>query len=126
MPRVNQIALTFAFVEQYLREHGEGPKWAEMARLMGVSGHSVKAAMDVLRDGLYVDWDLGNPRSLRILRPYTGPEKRHGGKAKARTLCSVRGCMEKRMEEGQWCEGHDTAFRLRCTGSTTTGTSPVA
>ncbi|MED1124197.1 transcriptional regulator [Bacillus atrophaeus] len=55
-------------IEKYIKEKGFAPTYRELMNLLGVTSPStVKGLLDALKRKEYVTWEVGSPRTLKII-----------------------------------------------------------
>ncbi|MCY9097464.1 transcriptional regulator [Bacillus inaquosorum] len=60
---------TLQVIENYIKEKGFAPTYRELMNLLGLtSTSSVKGLLDALRRKEYVTWEVGSPRTLKIVK----------------------------------------------------------
>ncbi|MCY8486023.1 transcriptional regulator [Bacillus atrophaeus] len=59
---------TLQVIEKYIKEKGFAPTYRELMNLLGVTSPStVKGLLDALKRKEYVTWEVGSPRTLKII-----------------------------------------------------------
>ncbi|WNV80945.1 transcriptional regulator [Bacillus atrophaeus] len=59
---------TLQVIEKYIKEKGFAPTYRELMNLLGVTSPStVKGLLDALKRKEYVTWEVGLPRTLKII-----------------------------------------------------------
>ncbi|AUS12461.1 MULTISPECIES: LexA family protein [Bacillus] len=63
---------TLQVIENYIKEKGFAPTYRELMNLLGLTSTStVKGLLDALKRKEYVTWEVGSPRTLKIVKSKT-------------------------------------------------------